>query len=301
MSTTKARKRPRGHRGRSRPRCATSSTALGEDPDRAGLLKTPERVENSLRWLTRGYDMSVADAVGDAVFEESAPEHDPGARHRALLAVRAPPAAVLRPGARGLHPERQDRRPLQAAADRGVFARRLQVQERLTDQIADAIMDVLQPHGVGVLIEAAHLCMAMRGVEKQNSRTVTSAVRGIFRSDIRTRDEFLRLVHGRASRVTRTGRTAGRGDRCLPRDRTGGGGGARRSGATVVRLARSLGPGRTWPISTICAAIWPGRTRWSRRAPASSAIGGLPRSWCSNAGAFLLAPFEATQPAELDR
>ena len=78
-----------------------------------------------------------------------------------------------------------------------VFARRLQVQERLSDQIADAIMDVLQPHGVGVLIEATHLCMAMRGVEKQNSRTVTSAVRGIFRSDLRSREEFLRLVHGR--------------------------------------------------------------------------------------------------------
>ncbi|MEP6574483.1 MAG: GTP cyclohydrolase I FolE, partial [Gemmatimonadota bacterium] len=77
-----------------------------------------------------------------------------------------------------------------------VFARRLQVQERLTDQIADAVMDVLQPHGVGVVIEASHLCMAMRGVEKQNSKTVTSAVRGIFRSDPRSRDEFLRLVHG---------------------------------------------------------------------------------------------------------
>ena len=79
-----------------------------------------------------------------------------------------------------------------------VFARRLQVQERLTDQIADAIMEVLAPHGVGVLIEAVHLCMAMRGVEKQNSHTVTSAVRGIFRSDNRTRTEFHRLVHGRA-------------------------------------------------------------------------------------------------------
>jgi GTP cyclohydrolase I len=79
-----------------------------------------------------------------------------------------------------------------------VFARRLQVQERLTDQVADAIMEVLEPHGVGVLIEAVHLCMAMRGVEKQNSRTVTSAVRGIFRSDIRSREEFLRLVYGRS-------------------------------------------------------------------------------------------------------
>jgi len=77
-----------------------------------------------------------------------------------------------------------------------VFARRLQVQERLTDQIADAVMEVLEPHGVGVVIEAAHFCMIMRGVEKQNSKTVTSALRGIFRDDSKTRDEFLRLVHG---------------------------------------------------------------------------------------------------------
>jgi GTP cyclohydrolase I len=77
-----------------------------------------------------------------------------------------------------------------------VFARRLQVQERLTDQIADALCRVLDPLGVGVVIEAYHLCMMMRGVEKQNSKTVTSALRGTFRSDARTRDEFLRLVHG---------------------------------------------------------------------------------------------------------
>ncbi|MGE5092919.1 MAG: GTP cyclohydrolase I, partial [Bacillota bacterium] len=75
-----------------------------------------------------------------------------------------------------------------------VFARRLQVQERLTDQIADALMEILEPQGVGVVIEAAHFCMMMRGVEKQNSRTVTSALRGGFRDDPRTRDEFMRLA-----------------------------------------------------------------------------------------------------------
>jgi GTP cyclohydrolase I len=80
-----------------------------------------------------------------------------------------------------------------------VFARRLQVQERLTDQIADAIMDVLRPAGVGVVIDAAHFCMMMRGIEKQNSRTVTSALRGAFRDDPKTRDEFLRLAHARAA------------------------------------------------------------------------------------------------------
>ena len=77
-----------------------------------------------------------------------------------------------------------------------VFARRLQVQERLTDQIADAIMRALEPHGVGVVIEAYHLCMMMRGVEKQNSKTITSALRGAFRDDAKTREEFLGLVGG---------------------------------------------------------------------------------------------------------
>jgi GTP cyclohydrolase I len=172
--------------------------ALGEDPDRAGLAKTPERVEQSLRWLTRGYELSVMDAVGDALFEE---------KHSSMILVRdielyslcehhilpffgrAHVAYVPNGRIVGLS-------KLPRLVE--VFARRLQVQERLTDEIADAIMDVLRPHGVGVLIEATHLCMAMRGVEKQNSRTVTSSVRGNFRSDIRTREEFLRLVHGRS-------------------------------------------------------------------------------------------------------
>ncbi|HXT49009.1 MAG TPA: GTP cyclohydrolase I, partial [Gemmatimonadaceae bacterium] len=80
-----------------------------------------------------------------------------------------------------------------------MFARRLQVQERLTEQIAQAVQDVLEPKGVGVVIEARHLCMMMRGVQKQNSQTVTSAVRGIFRNDARTREEFLALAYGRHS------------------------------------------------------------------------------------------------------
>jgi GTP cyclohydrolase IA len=194
MSTTKANKGT-GFQAEVRHILAE----LGEDPDRAGLVKTPERVENSLRWLTRGYGMSVMDAVGGALFEEA---------HNSMILVRdielyslcehhilpffgrAHVAYIPNGKIVGLS-------KLPRIVE--MFARRLQVQERLTDQIADAIMDVLEPHGVGVLIEAVHLCMAMRGVEKQNSRTVTSAVRGNFRSDIRTRDEFLRLVHGRGS------------------------------------------------------------------------------------------------------
>jgi GTP cyclohydrolase I len=174
-------------------------TALGEDPAREGLVKTPERVEKSLKWLTRGYELSVADAVGDAVFEEphnsmilvrdidfySLCEH-----HMLPFFGRAHVAYIPDGRIVGLS-------KLPRIVD--IFARRLQVQERLTDQIADAVQEVLNPHGVGVLVEATHLCMAMRGVEKQNSRTVTSAVRGIFRSDIRSRDEFLRLVQGRSN------------------------------------------------------------------------------------------------------
>jgi len=139
----------------------------------------------------------VADAVGDAVFEEN---------HQSMILVRDIEMYSLcehhlLPFFGRAHvayiPDRRILGLSKLPRIVEVFARRLQVQERLSDQIADAIMDILQPHGVGVLIEATHLCMAMRGVEKQNSRTVTSAVRGIFRSDIRSRDEFLRLVHGR--------------------------------------------------------------------------------------------------------
>ena len=169
--------------------------SLGEDPAREGLVKTPERVEGALRWLTQGYRQSVLDAVGDAVFEET---------HQSMIMVRdielyslcehhllpffgrAHVAYIPNGKIMGLS---------KVARIVDVFARRLQVQERMTDQIADAVMDVIRPHGVGVVIEAAHFCMMMRGVEKQNSRTVTSALRGIFRDDYKTRDEFLRLAH----------------------------------------------------------------------------------------------------------
>jgi GTP cyclohydrolase I len=170
--------------------------ALGEDPSREGLVKTPERVGASLRFLTQGYRMTVEEVIGDAVFEE---------KHQSMIMVRdielyslcehhllpffgrAHVAYIPNGKILGLS---------KVARIVDVFARRLQVQERLTDEIADAIMDVLKPTGVGVVIEAAHFCMMMRGVEKQNSRAVTSALRGIFRDDSKTRDEFLRLAHG---------------------------------------------------------------------------------------------------------
>jgi GTP cyclohydrolase I len=168
---------------------------LGENPERNGLLRTPERVEKSLRWLTRGYELSVHDAIGDAVFDEdhhnmvlvkdiemySMCEHHMlpffGKVHVAYI----PNGKIV-----GLS-------KLPRVVE--IFARRLQVQERLTEQVAQAIMEVLEPQGVGVVIEAAHLCMMMRGVEKQNSKTVTSAMKGVFLEDLGTREEFLRLVH----------------------------------------------------------------------------------------------------------
>ena len=172
---------------------------LGEDPDREGLRKTPQRVANSLTWLTRGYDMDVRDVVGDAVFNEthssmvmvrdielySLCEH-----HMLPFFGRAHIAYIPDGKIVGLS-------KLPRIVD--MFARRLQVQERLTEQIATAVQDVLAPKGVGVVIEAVHLCMMMRGVQKQNSQTVTSAVRGIFRNDARTREEFLSLANGRSS------------------------------------------------------------------------------------------------------
>jgi GTP cyclohydrolase IA len=170
--------------------------ALGEDPGREGLLKTPERVEKSLRFLTQGYHMTVEEVIGDAVFEE---------RHQSMIMVRDIEVYSLcehhlLPFYGRAHvayiPNGKILGLSKVARVVDVFARRLQVQERLTDQIADAIMDVLNPTGVGVVITAAHFCMMMRGVEKQNSRAVTSALRGIFRDDSKTRDEFLRLAHG---------------------------------------------------------------------------------------------------------
>jgi GTP cyclohydrolase I len=170
-------------------------SALGEDPGREGLVKTPERVEASLRFLTQGYCMTVEEVIGDAVFEET---------HQSMIMVRDIEVYSLcehhlLPFFGRAHvayiPNGKILGLSKVARIVDVFARRLQVQERMTDQIADAIMDVLKPTGVGVVIEAAHFCMMMRGVEKQNSRAVTSALRGIFRDDSKTRDEFLRLAH----------------------------------------------------------------------------------------------------------
>jgi GTP cyclohydrolase I len=172
---------------------------IGENPDREGLKKTPERVAKSMKWLTGGYAMDPKELIRKATFTE---------RHESMVLVRdidlysmcehhmlpfigrAHVAYIPNGKIVGLS---------KVARVVEVFARRLQVQERLTDQIAEALQSTLAPAGVGVVIEAYHLCMMMRGVEKQNSKTVTSSVLGAFREDARTRDEFLRLVHGGTS------------------------------------------------------------------------------------------------------
>ncbi|MBI5816581.1 MAG: GTP cyclohydrolase I FolE [Nitrospinae bacterium] len=167
---------------------------LGEDPFREGLIKTPERVEKSLHHLTSGYRMDVDNIMKGAIFTEdcdemvivkdidmfSLCEHHMlpfyGKAHVAYI----PDGKII-----GL-----SKIPRVVEA----FSRRLQVQERLTNQIATALDKNLRPKGVGVVIEALHLCMAMRGVEKQNSVTVTSAMLGSFKNDPRTRQEFLSLI-----------------------------------------------------------------------------------------------------------
>ena len=189
--------------GASGPGCQRELAALvrqqleliGEDPEREGLLRTPERVAKAWAFLAKGYEERVEDVVGDAIFEEA---------HESMVMVRDVEMFSLcehhlLPFFGKVHvayiPDGKIVGLSKLPRIVDVFARRLQVQERLTEQIADAVTRVLQPKGVGVVIEAVHLCMMMRGVEKQNSKTITSALKGVFRDDARTREEFLRLAH----------------------------------------------------------------------------------------------------------
>jgi len=167
---------------------------LGEDPKRQGLLRTPHRVEKSLKFLTGGYKLNVKDVLNKAIFKEnydemvlikdievfSLCEHHLLPFYGKCHVAYIPNGKVV-----GLS-------KIPRIVD--VFARRLQVQERLTLQIAECLMEHLEPKGVAVVLEASHLCMIMRGVEKQNSFCITSSMLGAFRSDERTRREFLSLI-----------------------------------------------------------------------------------------------------------
>jgi GTP cyclohydrolase I len=168
---------------------------IGEDPKRDGLLKTPSRVSRAMEFLTQGYASSAEEVVGKGIFKE---EHDNMImvrdielyslceHHMLPFFGKAHVAYIPNGKIVGLS-------KIPRIVD--VYARRLQVQERLTEQIAEGLCRVLNPSGVGVVVEAYHLCMMMRGVQKQNSKTITSALRGAFREDPKTRDEFLRLAH----------------------------------------------------------------------------------------------------------
>jgi GTP cyclohydrolase I len=168
---------------------------IGEDPKREGLLETPHRVAKAMKFLTEGYNSSAEEVVGRGIFKE---EHDNMImvrdielyslceHHMLPFFGKAHVAYIPNGKVVGLS-------KIPRIVD--VYARRLQVQERLTEQIAEGLCQVLNPSGVGVVIEAYHLCMMMRGVQKQNSKTITSALRGAFREDPKTRDEFLRLAH----------------------------------------------------------------------------------------------------------
>jgi GTP cyclohydrolase I len=172
---------------------------IGEDPEREGLVRTPARVARAMKFLTQGYNSSAEEVIGSAIFNE---EHDnmimvrdielySMCEHHMLPFFRKAHVAYIPNGKIvGLS-------KIPRIVD--VFARRLQVQERLTEEIAEGLCSVLQPSGVGVVIEAYHLCMMMRGVQKQNSKTITSALRGVFREDPKTRDEFLRLAHSQGA------------------------------------------------------------------------------------------------------
>jgi len=167
---------------------------LGEDATREGLVRTPQRVAKAMAFLTHGYGLRVEEVMGEGVFAE-AHENMVMVRDIELYSLcehhllpffgKAHIAYIPNGKIVGLS-------KLPRIVD--MYARRLQVQERLTGEIAEAIAGVLAPHGVGVVVEAYHLCMMMRGVEKQNSKTITSALLGCFRDDARTRDEFLRLA-----------------------------------------------------------------------------------------------------------
>ena len=168
---------------------------LGEDPDREGLKDTPKRVVKALKFLTSGYHQSLDELLNGAVFHENTDEmvlvrdidlFSSCEHHILPILGRAHVAYIPHGKVIGLS---------KIARICEMYGRRLQVQERLTAQIADALQGLLQPKGVAVVVEASHMCMVMRGVQKPSSWTSTSAVRGVFADDAKTRQEFMSLIH----------------------------------------------------------------------------------------------------------
>ena len=168
---------------------------IGEDPDREGLVKTPERVARSLKFLTRGYTQDINEVINGAIFTQDCDDmvivkdiefYSLCEHHMLPFFGKCHIGYIPKGKVFGVS-------KLARLVD--VFARRLQIQERMTQQIAQQIFEIIEPEGVGVVVEAQHLCMRMRGVEKQNSQMVTSSMLGSFRKETATRMEFLSLVN----------------------------------------------------------------------------------------------------------
>jgi GTP cyclohydrolase I len=167
---------------------------IGEDPDREGLVRTPERVALAWEYLARGYELRLEDVVGGACFEEKYDEMVTVKDIDFFSLCEHHLLPFFGKAHVGYIPDGKVIGLSKIPRIVEMYARRLQVQERMTMQIADALMDILEPRGVGVVVEGVHMCMQMRGVEKQNSYVTTSHLLGVFRSNQKTREEFLKII-----------------------------------------------------------------------------------------------------------